>query len=119
MQFYLNEGKGHAIQDSICASMIESIRHTHHNPGAEPKAIKFPNAMYYIPNWIFVIAIQLCVPVILIGAMHTLSITLSDWSAFSAVVNVGLMFWLLSDSSTLRPASGSIDKKRRTVDEIV
>ena len=68
--------------------MIESIRHAHHNPGAEMKSVKFPNAMYYIPNWIFVIAIQICTPVILIGAFYTLSITLSDWSVFNAFLNV-------------------------------
>lgn len=112
---YLNEGKGSAIRDSIGADMIESLRHHRYNPGTELKPIKYPNAMYYIPNWIFAVAIQLCVPVIIIGAVFTLSITISNWSPYRGFMNVWMVDGCCCRSSTPM-ASLSILPREKKVD---
>lgn len=78
LQQYLNEGAGTAIRDSIAASMIDALRAARYNPGSDMGKVKYPNAMYYIPNWVFAVAVQLCVPVVLLGALFTLSVCLGD-----------------------------------------
>ena len=88
----MDEGKGKVIRDYIANSMIENLGYCRYHPGGEMKAIRYPNTMYYIPNWIFAIAIQLCCPVIIIGALFTLGITVYDTSAFTTLSNV---FYLL------------------------
>lgn len=88
---YLNEGKGNKICDSIGASMIDSIRNSRYNPGSEQKPIKYPNALYYIPNWIFAIAIQLCVPVIMIGIIYTLSIVIANHYPYQGLLHVVML----------------------------
>ena len=78
LQQYLDEGAGKAIRDSIASSMIDAIHTARYNPGTAMGKVKYPNAMYYIPNWIFAVAIQLCVPVVLLGCLFTLSLCLGD-----------------------------------------
>ena len=74
--------------------MIESLGHCRYHPGCEMKSIRYPNTMYYIPNWIFAIAIQLCCPVIIIGALFTLGITVYDSSVFITVSKVVFFIFL-------------------------
>ena len=84
----MNEGKGTAICDAISASMIDSIHTSRYKPGASIQPVKYPNTMYYIPNWIFAIAIQLCVPVIMIGILFTLSLALYNHYPYDGLMNV-------------------------------
>ena len=58
--------------------MIDALRAARYNPGSDMGKVKYPNAMYYIPNWVFAVAVQLCVPVVLLGALFTLSLCLGD-----------------------------------------
>lgn len=85
---YLDEGKGSAIQDAISSSIIDSIHTSRYKPGAAIPPVKYPNAMYYVPNWIFAIAIQYSVPVIMIGILFTLSLTLYNHYPYDGLMNV-------------------------------
>ena len=75
LQTYLNGGNGASIRDTISTSMIESIRSSRYNPGSTPNKPRFPNVMYYIPNNIFPVCVQLVIPVVLIMSLLGLSIS--------------------------------------------
>ena len=56
--------------------MIEAIRNTRYHPGTEKGKPRFPNVMYYIPNGIFQVALQLVIPVVLVTASVVITVGL-------------------------------------------
>ena len=56
--------------------MIEAIRNARYHPGTEKGKPRFPNVMYYIPNGIFQVALQLVIPVVLVAASVVITVGL-------------------------------------------
>lgn len=75
LQTYLNGGSGGAVRDAISTSMVEAIRSARYNPGSTPGKPRFPNAMYYVPNGIFTVCLQLVLPVVMILSLVGLSVS--------------------------------------------
>lgn len=116
LQQYLNEGAGKRIRDAISASMIDAIHENRYHPGSEMGKVKFPNAMYYVPNWIFAVAIQLCVPVVVVGCVFTLSMCLGERGEYAWVATelqrVGLpLHALRAKPSAIQSGCAEIVKK--------
>ena len=87
LQTYLNGGCSTIVRDSIETSMIESIRASRYKPGTKPAAPKFPAGMYQIPKYIFVVALQLVIPVVLVVSLLVMSIGMEH--------EEGVMDWIL------------------------
>ena len=107
LQTYLNGGNGAAIRDAISTSMIESIRSSRYNPGSTPGKPRFPNAMYYIPNTIFSVSLQLVIPVVLIMSFLGLSIS-SEYDVEGGVIDFLFTVCFLTPMSMSIPMSMSM-----------